>query len=86
MYFITPQNKPILPHKWLCSDLILENFQTKRNIDDDGVSLETHRISCQYPIMEIIDLSPTHTENTNENSWKILQPYPTKDEVTFEII
>ena len=61
-----------------------EIFQTKRHVDDpndDGVSLETQRISCQYPIIEIMDLSPNHSENTNENTWKILQPYPTKDEV-----
>ena len=31
--------------------------------------------------MEIVDLTPAHTENINNNSWQILQPYPLIDEV-----
>ena len=45
------------------------------------MTLEKQRISCQYPIMEIVDLTPDHTENINNNSWQILQPYPSIDEV-----
>ena len=63
--------------------------QTKRHVDnpeeeeeeEDNITLEKQRISCQYPIMEIVDLSPAHTENINSNSWQILQPYPSIDEV-----
>ena len=48
---------------------------------DDNITLEKQRISCQYPIMEIVDLTPAHTENINTNSLEILQPYPSIDEV-----
>ena len=38
-------------------------------------------MSCQYPILEIQDLSSEHPDNDNNNTWHVIQPFPTKDEL-----
>ena len=36
-------------------------------------------MSCQYPILEIKDLSPYHPLNTNNNTWHVVTPFPTAE-------
>ena len=43
--------------------------------------VKSARISCQYKIMEVKDLTPTDPENEQNNFWSIEQPYPSKAEV-----
>ena len=38
--------------------------------------MQTRKVSCQYPIFEIEDLSPSHPENTNNNTWHVDMEYP----------
>ena len=44
-------------------------------------SISSDRISCQYPILKISDLTQNYTENTGNNSWSIVKPYPTDQEI-----
>ena len=46
--------------------------------DEFGTSVDvsTNKVSCQYPILEIEDESPSHTENVNENGWTVTRDFP----------
>ena len=47
-------------------------------------SIQTRKVSCQYPIVEIEDLSPDHPDNKDNNTWLVTYPYPTKEQVEAE--
>ncbi len=42
---------------------------------------KTKKVSCQYPILEVLDLSADHNQNMDNNSWSVLTPFPTRDEL-----
>ena len=48
---------------------------------DSTTSVQTRKISCQYPIMAIHDLSSTHYLNVQNNSWTVLQEFPTNEQI-----
>ena len=41
----------------------------------------TRKISCQYPILDIHDLSFSHKDNVKNNTWHVKKPFPTKEEI-----
>ena len=43
--------------------------------------VKSARVSCQYKIMEVKDLTPTDPKNEQNNFWSIEQPYPSKAKV-----
>ena len=46
--------------------------------------VSTRKVSCQYDLVEITDLSFDHPENTKNNSWHLLQPFPTKEDLELD--
>ncbi|XP_059083429.1 uncharacterized protein LOC131880752, partial [Tigriopus californicus] len=53
-------------------------------IDDQfgkQINTTTSKVSCQYPILTINDLSENHTSNIKENGWEVTKPFPTTDEI-----
>lgn len=45
------------------------------------INTTTKKVSCQYPILTIEDLSENHTSNTQENGWAVTKPFPTQEEI-----
>jgi hypothetical protein len=39
------------------------------------------QVSCQFPILEIWDLSSNNTDNHNRNGWEVTKPFPTLFEI-----
>ena len=44
-------------------------------------TVETRKISCQYSLSGISDLSPTHPLNLQNNSWTVIEEFPTEAEI-----
>ena len=44
-------------------------------------TVSTRKVSCQYPIMAITDMSPTHPLNQQNNSWTVIAEFPTNKEI-----
>lgn len=47
----------------------------------NSLSVMTNKVSCQYPILEILDLSQNHTANAKENEWSVDLAFPTQSEI-----
>ncbi len=41
--------------------------------------IRTRKVSCQYDLVKFTDLSFDHVENTKNNSWHVIQDFPTED-------
>ena len=39
----------------------------------------TRKVSCQYPILDVEDLSFTHKDNVKNNTWHVKQKFPTNE-------
>ena len=39
----------------------------------------TRKVSCQYPILDVQDLSFTHKDNVKNNTWHVKQEFPTNE-------
>ena len=39
----------------------------------------TRKVSCQYPILDVEDLSFTHKDNVKNNTWHVKQEFPTNE-------
>ena len=39
----------------------------------------TRKVSCQYPILDVEDLSFTHKDNVKNNTWHVRQEFPTNE-------
>ena len=48
---------------------------------DTTTTVKTRKVSCQYPIMAIQDMSPTHDVNVQNNSWTVITEFPTDQEI-----
>ena len=48
---------------------------------DTTTTVKTRKVSCQYPIMAIHDMSATHPLNLQNNSWTVLLEFPTDAEI-----
>lgn len=44
-------------------------------------SVSTRKVSCQYDLIKIEDLSSVHPENTNNNTWHVTKEFPTPEEI-----
>ena len=42
---------------------------------------KTRKISCQYPIFAVQDLSADHADNKHNNSWTLMKAFPTDQEI-----
>ena len=69
--------------KFFCDGLSEKRVHLKVHKQNMGIvrSISSDRISCQYPILKISDLTQNHSENTGNNSWSIVKPYPTDQEI-----
>ena len=69
--------------KFFCDGLSEKKVHLKIHKQNMGIvrSISSDRISCQYPILRISDLTQNHSENTGNNSWSIVKPYPTNQEI-----
>ena len=38
-------------------------------------------MSCQFPILDVTDLSSTHKDNVKNNTWHVRTPFPTQEEM-----
>ena len=65
--------------KFFCDGLSEKRVHLKVHKQNMGIvrSISSDRISCQYPILKISDLTQNYSENTGNNSWSIVKPYPT---------
>jgi hypothetical protein len=41
------------------------------------------QVSCQFPIMDIWDLSPINPENPGRNGWEVTQDFPDKNQLDY---
>ena len=48
---------------------------------EETTEVKTRTLSCQYPIFEILDLSATHAMNQQNNSWTLIEKFPTTEEI-----
>ena len=39
----------------------------------------TRKVSCQYPILDVQDLSFTHEDNVKNNTWQVIREFPTDE-------
>ena len=46
-----------------------------------NTSVSTRKLSCQYPIFEIEDMTADHADNKQNNSWTVLDEFPSKAEI-----
>ena len=46
---------------------------------DTTTTVKTRKVSCQYPIASIQDMSSSHTSNQQNNSWTVTTEFPTDD-------
>ena len=44
-------------------------------------SVSTRKVSCQYDLIKIEDLSALHPLNTNNNTWHVSKEFPTPEEI-----
>ena len=44
-------------------------------------TVKTRKVSCQYPIMAIQDMSSAHPSNQQNNSWTVTTEFPTDEEI-----
>ncbi len=48
---------------------------------DTIVEKTTSQVSCQYPIVEITDLTASLGKNKATNAWSVINEFPTVEEV-----
>ena len=41
----------------------------------------TRKVSCQYPILDVQDLSFTHIDNVKNNTWHVKKKFPTDEQI-----
>ena len=46
------------------------------DVFDNYKNVSTAKVTCQYPILAITDMSHNHTDNVKDNGWNVVKPFP----------